>query len=297
MTRETCNCSTEIKAAAPRREIVRAFVAWGALRLLGGCGQRGSDGTAATAATDHGADAGAVPSERNPPNSADMGAAKGEQNPRGVPYREACTQPTAFVEVPDDGLRHGVASFHATGPGDWLLTGISASLFQASVPDTLLRLLRTLDRVHLGYPLTVLEHSLQTATRAQEAGADDDMVLAALLHHVGMAICAEGYAELGAAMVRGHVTDTSYRIIRHFPEYASRHYGAQTGEPTDLRERYRSEPFHASAVRLADEWERFAYDPAYPSLSLDAFEPLLRARFTSLPLHDPYPTQHDCIGR
>lgn len=38
---------------------------------------------------------------------------------------------------------------------------------------------------YLGEAVSQLQHSLQTATQAQESGADDDTILGALLHDVG----------------------------------------------------------------------------------------------------------------
>ena len=266
-----------------RRAVLQGLGAWAALRALGACVPEESAGRA-PAPGPGGERDGTLP-------GLNMSDASAE---RGLP-RVACARATYFVEPPDDGLRHGVTSFHATQTADWVVSGLSGALFQTTVPDTLLRMLRTLGSMYLGYPLTVLEHSLQTATRARRAGASEDLVLAALLHHVGMAVSVEGYAELSAAMVRGHVSEDTYRIIRHHPEYAAKHYGEKLGQATDERARYASRAFHADAVRFADDWERVAYDPAYPSLPLEDFEPLIRARFASLALENPYPTQHDCI--
>ncbi|CAJ2512814.1 Uu.00g009330.m01.CDS01 [Anthostomella pinea] len=51
---------------------------------------------------------------------------------------------------------------------------------------------------YLGERVSQLQHSLQAATFAQKAGADDEMVLGALLHDVGRFIPAEKKATLGA---------------------------------------------------------------------------------------------------
>ena len=43
----------------------------------------------------------------------------------------------------------------------------------------------TLDDTLEGYKVTRLEHSLQTATRALNDKADDEMIVAALFHDIG----------------------------------------------------------------------------------------------------------------
>lgn len=51
------------------------------------------------------------------------------------------------------------------------------------------------DHGHIAYsgePVTVLEHSLQTARRAEDAGAGDELVTAALLHDLGHLLNPQG---------------------------------------------------------------------------------------------------------
>jgi predicted HD phosphohydrolase len=45
--------------------------------------------------------------------------------------------------------------------------------------------MQLLERDHGGFPVSRLEHSLQTATRAEEDGRDEEYVLCALLHDIG----------------------------------------------------------------------------------------------------------------
>ena len=47
----------------------------------------------------------------------------------------------------------------------------------ASLPDRLLDALKGLDNSLAGYKISRLEHSLQTATRAEADGADDEMIV------------------------------------------------------------------------------------------------------------------------
>jgi len=68
---------------------------------------------------------------------------------------------------------------------------------------------------YFGEPVTVLEHSLQTAHMIRNSGGDDTLVAAALLHDVGHLLHLEGEAaaqrgldtrheELGVAALAGH---------------------------------------------------------------------------------------------
>ncbi len=283
-----------------------ALGTWLALKTVAGCASDGDARRPAPAAPPAGpgvapnAPSSPSPPSAPPPNSPSpqpsAATAAGPQAGQdgGAALARACAKPTTFAPIVDEGLRTAATRTDQTDTLDWLTMTFASSLYQATLPDTLIGLLRTLGGMHLGYPINLLDHSLQAATRARRAGASDDLVLAALFHHVGMALSVEGYAELSAAIVRGYVSEDAYKIMRHHPEYAWTHFGALSGKPTDQRARFAGQSFHADAVRFADDWERVAYDPAYPSLPLADFEALVRDRFSSL-TSELYTTHGDCI--
>ena len=53
------------------------------------------------------------------------------------------------------------------------------------LPDRILESLKNLDNSVDGYQVSRLEHSLQSATRAEKDGADEEMIVATLLHDIG----------------------------------------------------------------------------------------------------------------
>ena len=57
--------------------------------------------------------------------------------------------------------------------------------FSKDLPDRVLEALKNLDSSVDGYQVTRLEHSLQSATRAEKDGADEEMVVATLVHDIG----------------------------------------------------------------------------------------------------------------
>ena len=185
-----------------------------------------------------------------------------------------------FPAIVDEEDRAGFTRMDQSTQLDWLTIGIATgSLARKLVPDGILDLLRQLDTLWVGYPVSVLAHSLQTATRALRDGAGCDLVLAALCHDIGFALTVEGHAEVSAAILRGYVTEDAYRVVRHHTEFELKHYGALVGQPTDQRNRYAAEPWYADAVRFADAWECVSFDPDYDTLPLEEFELLVREKF------------------
>jgi len=53
------------------------------------------------------------------------------------------------------------------------------------LPDRIINALLRLDDTLGGYQVTRLQHSLQSATRAEADGADIELIVAALIHDIG----------------------------------------------------------------------------------------------------------------
>ncbi len=64
---------------------------------------------------------------------------------------------------------------------DWALIGRQFFGYAHGLPDRVLAHLRLLDGDFGGFPVDRLQHSLQTATRAHQAGESEEYVVAALL--------------------------------------------------------------------------------------------------------------------
>jgi predicted HD phosphohydrolase len=196
--------------------------------------------------------------------------------------RAACeVAVTSFPNLADGGPATTFTRMDQSGRADWIAIGGATSRLAAKVPDGILNLLRALDKLYMGYPISVLAHSLQTATRAMQANAPDDLVLGALCHDIGMAITPAGHSELSAAILRGYVSDQAYRVVRHHTEFEWLRGGAPSGQPTDQRDRYKTQPWFGDAARFIDDWESISYDPAFSSRTLEDFEDLVRAKFSA----------------
>ena len=57
--------------------------------------------------------------------------------------------------------------------------------YASETADRILKLMSGLNQTLEGYQVTRLEHSLQSATRAERNGESEEMIVAALLHDIG----------------------------------------------------------------------------------------------------------------
>lgn len=157
--------------------------------------------------------------------------------------------------------------------------------FLARLPDVVLDAVRALDQSLDGYPVTRFTHSLQAATRALNDGADDDMVVAALVHDVGDILAPFNHAAIAAAMLRPYVRAEVTWVVEQHGLFQSWYYAHHYGADRNGRERFRAHPWFDLCANFCERWDQASFDPDFPTLPLSAFEPAVRRVF-SRPAHD-----------
>ncbi|HET8930942.1 MAG TPA: HD domain-containing protein, partial [Acidimicrobiales bacterium] len=100
------------------------------------------------------------------------------------------------------------AQFHAMTEGtkaDWDIIATEAMFAAERLPDRVMDHLRLLDGDFGGFAVDRLTHSLQTATRAERAGRDDQYVLCALIHDIGDSLAPYSHGEYVAAVMKPYI--------------------------------------------------------------------------------------------
>ncbi len=163
----------------------------------------------------------------------------------------------------------------------WSVIGRETMANQGRVADGVLALLRSLASITDGFAVDQLTHSLQTATLAERAGADDEIVVASLCHDIGKAVSVPNHPKISAEILKPYVRAEVYEMIRAHQDFQGRHYYHHFGGDPNAREPYRDEPWYALAEQFADEWDQQAFDPDYDTLPLEHFEERVRTVFGS----------------
>ena len=154
------------------------------------------------------------------------------------------------------------------------------------LPDTILDSLRKLDHSLDGYPVTRLGHSLQVATRALKDGADDELVVAALMHDIGDELAPYNHAEIAAAILRPYVRAEVTWIVAQHGLFQNYYYVHHLGGDRNVRDRFLHHPWYEACKDFCARWDQCSFDPDYEWEPLSTFEPLVRKIFTRSP-HDP----------
>ena len=152
---------------------------------------------------------------------------------------------------------------------------------QPRVANQILSMLRGLSDITDGFSVHQLEHAVQTATRAEDDGADEQVIVAALLHDIGKLISVINHPRIAAEILRPYVRDEVFWMIAAHQDFQGRHYYSFLGMDPALREQHRGQPWFDLAEKFADDWDQTSFDPDFSSRPLEHFEPMVRRVFAS----------------
>ena len=130
-----------------------------------------------------------------------------------------------------------------------------------------------------GYRVSRFTHGLQCATRAWRDGADIDWVVAALLHDIGDGLAPLNHDVMAAAVLRPYVRDQVAWCVEHHGLFQMVYYAEHYGWDPAAREAHRGHPCFEDCAQFCERWDQASFDPAYASLPLEHFAPMVRELF------------------
>jgi predicted HD phosphohydrolase len=133
------------------------------------------------------------------------------------------------------------------------------------------------------YQISRLEHVLQSATRAERDGADNETIVCALLHDIGDIIGTANHSQAAAALLRPYVSEQNWWIVQHHGLFQGYYYFTHFDRSPDERDIYMDHPFYDATVQFCANWDQNCFDPSYDTLPLEHFEPLVRELFGRTP--------------
>ena len=185
-------------------------------------------------------------------------------------------------------MNANTVSFHRMQDGtreDYELLEQAEHAYATSLPDRILGALLKLDNTLQGYQVSRLGHSLQAATRALKDGADEELIVAALIHDVGDDLAPYNHAEIAAGIIRPYVRAEVTWVVEQHGLFQTYYYAHHYGGNREAREKFSGHPWYQACKDFCAEWDQCSFDPDYASEPLSTFEPLVR-RIFSRPPHD-----------
>jgi predicted HD phosphohydrolase len=120
---------------------------------------------------------------------------------------------------------------------------------------------------------------LQTATRAERAGRDDEYVLCALLHDIGDNLAPYNHPSIAAGILKPFVSEANHWMVLHHGIFQGYYFWHHIGGDRDARDEFRDSPYYDLTEEFCALYDQTAFDASYVSEPLEHFEPLIRATF------------------
>jgi len=149
--------------------------------------------------------------------------------------------------------------------------------------DRILNFMKGLTSTLEGYKITRLEHSLQSATRALNDGADEEMIVAALLHDIGDELAPLNHSEYAASVLKPYVSEKTHWIIEKHGEFQMYYYAHHLGKNQNQRDKYKDHKYYQDAINFCEKWDQASFDPDYESKPLEFFAPMVKKIFARKP--------------
>jgi predicted HD phosphohydrolase len=165
---------------------------------------------------------------------------------------------------------------------DYALVREAQIAYERELPNRIMTALQRLGEGESlqGFKVSRLEHSLQTATRAENDQADLEMVVAALVHDLGDELATVNHSQMAAAIIRPYVRPEVTWIVEHHGLFQMQYYAHHQDLDPNGYLAYRDHRWFASCQRFVESWDQAAFDPDYPTKSLSHFEPKVREIFS-----------------
>jgi predicted HD phosphohydrolase len=174
---------------------------------------------------------------------------------------------------------HDRAQFKSMTEGtqeDWAKIFVATQDFNKGLVDRVLGHLKLLDGDCGGFLVDRLTHSLQSATLAYRDGMDEEYVVCALLHDIGDTLGSYNHADIGAAILKPFVSEENHWMLEHHGIFQGYYFFQFGGLDRNMRDKFKGHPAYERTAMFCARHDQNAFDPAYDSMPLEAFVPMMR---------------------
>ncbi len=151
--------------------------------------------------------------------------------------------------------------------------------YASGTADRLLKALVTLDESMSGYQITRLGHSLQSATRAWNDGADVDWVVSALLHDIGDIFAPYNHDEYAASILKPFVREQCTWVVEKHGDFQMLYYGHHVGGNQHKRDAYAGHMYFDDCAEFCERWDQASFDADYKTEPVEFFTDMTREVF------------------
>ena len=94
-------------------------------------------------------------------------------------------------------------------------------------------------------------------------------------------------SQVAAALIKPFVSAENHWIVEHHGLFQGYYWFHHYGIDRDTRDRHMGHPYYQATVDFCAKYDQNCFDPEYPTLPLEHFEPMVRELFARAP-HDVF---------
>jgi predicted HD phosphohydrolase len=162
---------------------------------------------------------------------------------------------------------------------DWELIAENAKELWSGLATRVLDHLRLLDGDFGGFPVDRLEHSLQTATLAEQDGRDEEYVVCALLHDIGDTLGSLNHADLAATILQPFISEQNHWMVKHHGIFQGYYFFHHLGKDRNMRDQFKDNEHFNHTAEFCHKYDQKAFDVDFESLPLEHFVPMVERVF------------------
>jgi len=166
---------------------------------------------------------------------------------------------------------------------DYLFLSKLENKYISETADRILKFISGLNDTLQGYQVSRLEHSLQSATKAEKNGESEEMIVATLLHDIGDELAPMNHSEYAATILRPYVSEKTHWIIEKHGEFQAYYYTHHLGGDRHIREKYKDHKYYQATIDFCEKYDQGSFDPNYKSFPLEHFKPMVKKIFSRKP--------------
>lgn len=134
----------------------------------------------------------------------------------------------------------------------WDFTNQCFEELVSGLTDRIVKTLLDLGGHKMGSQVDRLEHCLQTATRAFRDGADEEMVVCALLHDIGDDLAPYNHGQMAAAILRPYVSPENAWMVEHHEVFQGYYFHHFIERDRNERDKFKGHPAFERTLILCD---------------------------------------------
>ena len=122
------------------------------------------------------------------------------------------------------------------------------------LPDLIMTAPERLFDGRAGYKVDRLQHSLQTATRAEDEGASIDWIVGALVHDIDDELAPMSHSEFATALLKPFLSEQIVWVIEKHGLFQVYHSANHVEGDRHARNKYKDHPLYDRCVHFCDAW-------------------------------------------